>query len=114
MPEKKRNTAGKKEKTGLTLPGQKDSAASAESQNAAATKSMVPERFRKPNYYKYQRVKGPLIEMLDGSNTAAQVVEALHVSQQTFFKYKALAQLETGLDLKTLEEKIHLERNLKP
>jgi len=136
MPEKKRNTIGKKEKAGLTLPDQKDSAVSSEPQNsatvqaghqekAAGTKSVVPEvsgeyvvrkipeRFRKPNYYKYQQVKGSLIEMLDGSNTAAQVVEALHVTQQTLFKYKALAQLETGLDLKTLEEKIHLERNLK-
>ena len=51
--------------------------------------------------------------MLDGNHTAAQIADALRITQQTLFKYKALAQLDSGLQLQTVEEKIHLEKNLK-
>ena len=71
----------------------------------------TPERFIKSNYYKYHQVIKPMINMLDGTFRVAEIVEALHISQQTLFKYKALAQLESDRDLMTLEEKIQLDKN---
>jgi hypothetical protein len=79
--------------------------------NEEYVKRNMPEKFRKPNYHKYPLLKDKLMEMLDGTYTAAQIVKSLKTTQQTLFKYKSLAQLETGLNLTTLEEKIHLKRN---
>ncbi|UQZ88011.1 hypothetical protein C4J81_01770 [Deltaproteobacteria bacterium Smac51] len=72
----------------------------------------MPKRFKKPNYYKYPSIKGQLIESLDGTYTAAEISKNLKITQQTLFKYKSLAQLETGLELKTLEEKIQLNKSI--
>jgi len=80
---------------------------------ASGNQRQISEAFRKPNYYKYANLRGSLIDMLDGNHTAAQIADALRITQQTLFKYKALAQLDSGLQLQTVEEKIHLEKNLK-
>jgi len=78
---------------------------------SSSTSGNNAESFRKPNYFKYLPLRGRLIEMLDGTHTAAQIMEDLRITQQTLFKYKAMAQLESGLSLQTMEEKIHLKRN---
>ena len=69
------------------------------------------ERFRGPNYQKYLAVREQLVKSLDGTRTAREIREEVKISQLTFFKYKALAQLDSGQRLMTLEEKIHLNKN---
>lgn len=69
------------------------------------------EKFKGPNYHKYLGVRDKLVELLDGTRTAREVVEDVDISQPTFFKYKALAQLDSGLRLMTKEESIHLKKN---
>ena len=68
------------------------------------------ESFRRPNFYKYEEVRSELIDLLSGgTHTAAQARQKLDLSPCTFFKYKALAQVETGLNLRTIDEELHIK-----
>ena len=74
----------------------------------------VRERFRKPNYCKYEEVREELIDLLSHNRyTAAQITEKIGIASATFFKYKALAQAELGSGLKTIEEKFILITEIK-
>lgn len=68
------------------------------------------------NYYKYQNVKPKLIGLLkSGTFTTDFIAEEIGVAKgSTFHKYKAMAQLETGLLLMTKEERDYLETRLDP
>ena len=70
-------------------------------------KNTQRERYKKPNFYKYDGVKDQLIPRLDGSESSARLAKDLGLSISTFYKYKALAAaLHPGQTLMTLEEKI--------
>lgn len=71
------------------------------------------ERYKKPNYYKFDLVKDDLVKQLDGSRTAKEVSKNLKISIQTLYKYVSLAhtQAAPGQKLMLKEEKIYNNKN---
>ena len=68
-----------------------DSSGKAKDVTVSTSSSLISginvDHFRKPNYYKYLPIRDKLIDMLDGTNTTSQVIDNLHISYATFWKY---------------------------
>jgi hypothetical protein len=82
---------------------------------SANASSSARDRFKKPNYCKYELIKNQMIPRLNGTETSAVLAKDLGLSITTFHKYKSLAasMAEPGYTLLTLEEKIYKDKHPK-
>lgn len=65
------------------------------------------------NYAKYSAVKQTMIAGLEANKSTAEISREAAISLPTFYKYKAMINLETGKNYTVPEEMAHLQKTLR-
>lgn len=87
-------------------------ASQAERKDAGQANDLKPadkERYRRPNYWKYDEVKEVLKECLEKDMTTGEIVQHTRMSPVTVYKYKSMLCLETGITYMSRDERTYLD-----
>ena len=80
----------------------------------ALTAEELMRQFQKTNYCKIDDVREPLIARLsDGKLTAAEIADEVGIAITTFYKYKCMLMIETGVNFMAKDEASYFNRQLK-
>ena len=98
------------------LPNPKPNSSSPPAEGSQSDISRPVRRYHKPNYFKYQKIKNELIDLLKtGNHQVGFIAHKVHIApNSTLFKYQSLAEKETGLLLISKEERDYLQVHLPP